>query len=190
MDAGRLARGARYTRKEDTIDRNRTRINEQIRFSPVRLIDPEGAQLGVVPVEVARENARELGLDLVEVAPDARPPVCRIMDWGRHRFEVSKQEREARRRQQGAATKELKLRPGTDTHDLEVKLRHARRFLRSGSKVKVTLRYRGRELRRPELGRDMLNRVTRALDDVAQVESRSDALENRQLSVLLAPERS
>jgi translation initiation factor IF-3 len=171
-----------------TIATTRTRINDQIRMSPVRLIGPEGEQLGIVPVEAARENARELGLDLVEVAPNARPPVCRILDWGKHQYEEQKQARESRRRQHTVDIKEVKLRPGTDTHDLDVKLRHARRFLESGKKVKVTIRYRGAEMRRPEAGFEMLDQVAEALDDLALVEDRSRTVQARQLTMLLAPE--
>jgi translation initiation factor IF-3 len=166
----------------------RTRINEDIRISPVRLIGPEGDQLGIVPLPTARENALELGLDLVEVAPDARPPVVRIMDWGKHRYEEQKRQKEARKRQHTVDVKELKFRPGTDTHDFDVKLAHARRFLEKGQKVKVTVRYRGREMRRPEMGKELLDQVAQSLDDLANVEMRSDRLEARQMMMMLAPE--
>ncbi|MBA2671709.1 MAG: translation initiation factor IF-3 [Gemmatimonadetes bacterium] len=167
----------------------RTRINEQIRISPVRLIDTDGEQQGVVPIEVARDNAREQGLDLVEVSPDARPPVCRIMDYGKHRYEEQKRAKESRRRQHTVDVKEVKLRPGTDDHDLGFKLRHARRFLEKGSKVKVTVRYRGPELRRPEAGQELLDQVVEALDDLANVESRNSRVEGRQITMTLAPEK-
>ncbi|HET8656900.1 MAG TPA: translation initiation factor IF-3 [Longimicrobiaceae bacterium] len=170
------------------IAKQRTRVNDQIRISPVRLIGADGEQLGIVPIEAARENAQEQGLDLVEVAPTARPPVCRIMDWGKYQFEQQKAAREARRRQHTVDVKEVKLRPGTDVHDLDVKLRHARKFLEKGNKVKVTVRYRGRELRRPEHGYEMLDHVVEALDDLATVESRSGSIEGRQLTMMLAPE--
>lgn len=173
---------------EAIIAQNRTRVNAQIRISPVRLIGSTGEQLGVVPIEVARENAREEGLDLVEVAPTARPPVVRIMDWGKHRYEEQKRERESRRRQHRVEVKEVKFRPVTEQHDFDVKLRNARRFLESGKKVKVTVRYRGREMRRPELGREVLDNVVEALDDLATVEARNDRLEGRQLTMVMAPE--
>ncbi|MEX2582096.1 MAG: translation initiation factor IF-3 [Gemmatimonadota bacterium] len=166
----------------------RTRVNDQIRISPVRLIDAEGAQLGVVPLEVARENAQESGLDMVEVAPNARPPVVRLMDWGKFQYEENKRSKEAKRRQHTVDVKEVKLRPATESHDLQVKLRHARRFLDAGKKVKVTVRYRGREMRRPELGFEMLNQIADELDDLAVVESRSGRIESRQLTMMLAPE--
>jgi translation initiation factor IF-3 len=124
----------------------------------------------------------------VEVAPNARPPVVRIMDYGKHKYEEQKRAKEARRRQHTVDVKELKFRPGTDEHDLEFKLKNARRFLKKGNKVKVTVRYRGREMRRPELGREMLDQVADALDDLANVESRNDRIEGRQLTMMLAPE--
>jgi translation initiation factor IF-3 len=173
---------------EEIIAIHRTRVNADIRISPVRLIGPDGEQLGVVPLNVARENAAENGLDLVEVAPSARPPVVRIMDWGKHRYEEQKRARESRKRQHSIDVKELKFRPGTEAHDLAVKVRHARRFLESGKKVKVTVRYRGREMRRPELGHGLLDQVTEALDDLARVEVRSQNVEGRQLTMVLAPE--
>jgi translation initiation factor IF-3 len=138
-------------------------------------------------LEVARENAREHGLDLVEVAPNARPPVVRIMDWGKHQFVEQKQAREAKRRQKTVDVKELKFRPVTEPHDFDVKVRHARRFLESGKKVKVTVRYRGREMRRPELGQGILDEVASAVEGLATVEARSDRMEARQLTMVLAP---
>jgi translation initiation factor IF-3 len=138
-------------------------------------------------LEVARENAREHALDLVEVAPNARPPVVRIMDWGKHQFVEQKQAREAKRRQKTVDVKELKFRPVTEPHDFDVKVRHARRFLESGKKVKVTVRYRGREMRRPELGQGILDEVASAVEGVATVEARSDRVEARQLTMVLAP---
>lgn len=166
----------------------RTRINDQIRVSPVRLISPEGEQLGIVPLSVARDNARERGLDLVEVAPTARPPVVRVMDWGKHQYEEQKRAKEARKRQHTVDVKEVKFRPATGEHDFNVKVGHARRFLEKGKKVKVTVRYRGPELRRPELGREVLDQVVDVLDDLATVEARNDRLEGRQLTMMLAPQ--
>jgi translation initiation factor IF-3 len=172
---------------EDIIAAHRTRVNAQIRISPVRLISPTGEQLGIVPLEVARENATESGLDLVEVAPDARPPVVRVMDWGKHQYDEQKRAREARKRQHRVDVKEVKLRPVTESHDFQVKLRNARRFLENGNKVKVTVRYRGRELRRPELGHDLLDDIAEALEDLATVQDRANRLEGRQLTMMLAP---
>ena len=174
--------------REEIIASSHTRVNEQIRISPVRLIDGEGNQLGIVPLEVARENAQESGLDMVEVAADARPPVVRLMDWGRYQYEEQKRLKEARKKQHTVEIKEVKLRPGTEEHDLETKLRHARRFLKKGNKVKVTVRYRGREMRRPELGHEMLDQIADSLHDLAAVESRSRQIEARQLHMMLSPE--
>ena len=144
--------------------------------------------MGVVALSMAKEAAADAGLDLVEVAPTARPPVVRIMDWGKHRYEEQKRQRDSRKRQHTVSIKEVKFRPATDSHDFETKVRHARRFLRGGSKVKVTVRYRGPELRRPELGREVLAQVAEALDEVAKVESRPGSMEGRQLSMMLAPD--
>lgn len=147
----------------------------------------EGEQVGVVALSMAQEAARDAGLDLVEVAPTARPPVVRVMDWGKHRYDEQKRQRESRKRQHTVNVKEVKFRPGTDTHDFDTKVRHARRFLRSGAKVKVTVRYRGRELSRPEMGREVLKNVAEALEEEANVESRPGSMEGRQLSMMLAP---
>lgn len=118
----------------------------------------------------------------------ARPPVVRVMDWGKHKYEEQKRAKEARKRQHTVDVKEVKLRPGTEEHDLNVKLRHARRFLKDGNKVKVTVRYRGREMRRPERGHEVLDQVIEALDGLAQVETRARGLDGRQLTMMLAPE--
>jgi translation initiation factor IF-3 len=124
------------------------------------------------------------------VAPNARPPVVRIMDWGKHQYEEQKRSRGSRKRQHTVEVKEVKLRPVTEAHDFDVKLRHARRFLESGKKVKVTVRYRGREMRRPELGQQLLDQVTEELDELATVETRSRSFEGRQLTMMLAPDRA
>ena len=130
-----------------------------------------------------------MGLDLVEVAPDARPIVVRIMDWGKHRFELAKKAREARRKETRIEVKQVKLRPNIDVHDLETKLTHARRFLTDGDKVKVTIMFRGRDLRRPENGRKLLDRVIEILADVSQVEAAPGAIVNRDMSMVLSPKR-
>lgn len=138
-------------------------------------------------MEEARQAALDLGLDLVEIAPTARPPVCRIMDYGKFRYEQQKRDREARRRQHTVDTKQVQFRPKTDDHDFDVKIRNARRFLADGKKVRVTVRFRRGELRRPELGVRVLDHVAEALEPVARVENRSDSLESRQLVMVLAP---
>lgn len=162
-------------------------MNEQIRISPVRLIDSDGEQLGIVSLEDARNRAAEAELDLVEVAAQARPPVVKIMDWGRHRYEQQKKEREARKNQQTVEVKEVQLRPRTDDHDFEVKLKRARKFLGEGNVVRIVLRFRGRELRRPEVGVETLERMIEATKDVARVDQLSDRIEGRRLVVMLEP---
>jgi translation initiation factor IF-3 len=167
------------------IDRE-LRVNERIRAREVRLIDTDGTQLGIMPLRQALEIAYEKGLDLVEVAPQARPPVCRIMDYGKFKYEESKREREARKKQKQVTIKELKLRPSIEDHDLQVKLRNAERFLRDGDKVKCTIMFRGREIVHKELGRAVLDRLAAALSELAVVE-RQPVLEGRNMVMILAP---
>jgi translation initiation factor IF-3 len=162
-------------------------VNEQIRISPVRLIDSDGEQLGIVSLEEARSKAEEAEMDLVEVAAEARPPVVKIMDWGRYRYEQQKKEREARKNQQIIEVKEVQLRPRTDDHDFEVKLKRARKFLEEGNMVRVVLRFRGRELRRPEVGVETLERMIEGTQDLARVDQLSDRIEGRRLVAMLEP---
>lgn len=164
----------------------RVRVNEQIRISPVRVVDEEGEQLGILQLDEALATADDRGLDLVEVAPDARPPVCRIMDYGKYRYQLSRKQREARKKQHQVHLKEVKFRPGTEDHDFEFKVRHARRFIEEGNKVKVTVMFRGRQISHPEVGRDVLERVANALEDEAKVES-SPSMDGRTLTMILAP---
>jgi translation initiation factor IF-3 len=164
-------------------------VNNQIRLSPVRLIGAGGEQVGVVPLEEARRIAEESGLDLVEVAPEARPIVVRIMDWGKHRFENAKKAREARKKETRITVKQIKLRPNIDEHDLGTKLSHAKRFLTEGDKVKVTIMFRGRDLRRPENGRRVLDKVIELLGDTALVEAAPGEIINRDMSMTLAPRK-
>lgn len=167
----------------------KVRVNNQIRLSPVRLVGADGQQVGVVPLEEARRLAEEAGLDLVEVAPDARPIVVRIMDWGKHRFETAKKAREARKKETRITVKQIKLRPNIDGHDLETKVGHVRRFIEEGDKVKVTIMFRGRDLRRPENGRKVLDRVIEMLADTAIVESAPGEIVNRDMSMVVAPRK-
>lgn len=163
-------------------------MNDEIRSSPIRLISPEGEQLGVVKIDEARTKASQYGLDLVEVAPQARPPVVRIMDYGKFRYELKKKEREQRKRARAQAdTKEMKFRPATEEHDFEFKLRHIRDFLESGRTVRITVRYRGRELRQPEPGFELLDRIVEETKDIAHVENRNKKIEGRQLQMTLEP---
>ena len=175
---------ARRCRIED-----RVRVNHQIRLSPVRLIGASGEQIGVVPIEEARRIAEEAGLDLVEVAAETRPIVVKIMDWGKHRFEAAKKAREARRKESRIEVKQIKLRPNIDDHDLGTKMGHVRRFLEDGDKVRVTIMFRGRDLRRPENGRKVLDRVIEHLAEICIVEAAPGEIVNRDMSMTLAPKR-
>ncbi len=150
------------------------------------MISPDGAQLGIMSPEEALDKARGLGLDLVEVAPLAKPPVCRIMDYGKYRYEQSKKAPEAKKRQTVIQIKEIKLRPKTDEHDFQFKARHVERFLRSGNKAKITMMFRGREMVHTELGRRQLDRLADVLKDVAQLEQ-SPKLEGRNMTMILGP---
>jgi translation initiation factor IF-3 len=176
--------GRRYFRIEDKV-----RVNEQIHLSPVRLITADGEQVGIVPLDQAKQAATEAGLDLVEVSSASRPIVVRIMDYGKHRFEANKKAREARKKESRITVKQVKLRPNIDDHDLETKLNHARRFLGEGDKVKVVIMFRGRDMRRPENGRKLLRRVIEILQEEAVVESAPGAIVNRDMSMILAPRK-
>ena len=164
----------------------RVRINRQIRISPVRLVDADGSQVGVVPIDEALKLAGERGLDLVEVAPTARPPVVKIMDYGKFKFEQQKAARAAKKKQHVIHLKEVKYRPGIDEHDFEFKTRHARKFLEEGNKVKLTMMFRGRQVTHSELGRDVLYRVFEEVNDIAKVET-EPKLEGRNMTMVLAP---
>ena len=161
-------------------------MNRQIRISPVRVIGADGSQLGILEVDAALSMAQELGLDLVEVAAAARPPVVRIMDYGKFQFEQAKQARLAKKKQHVIHLKEVKYRPGIDDHDFETKTRHARRFLEEGNKVKVTLMFRGRQIAHPELGKLVVDRVAQELADLAKIES-APTMEGKSMTMILAP---
>ena len=161
-------------------------MNRQIRISPLRVIAADGAQLGIMEVDAALAAAQEQGLDLVEVAPTARPPVVRIMDYGKFKFEQAKMARVAKKKQHVIHLKEVKYRPGIDDHDFDTKTRHARRFLEEGNKVKVTLMYRGRQIAHPELGKLVVDRVASELADIAKVESDAK-MEGKSMTMILTP---
>ncbi|MFO1429026.1 MAG: translation initiation factor IF-3 [Candidatus Competibacteraceae bacterium] len=165
-----------------------SRLNDEITAREVRLIDQDGNQVGVVPLVQAKRIAQEAELDLVEVSPNAKPPVCRIMDYGKFRFEQSKKQQEARKKQKQIQVKEVKFRPGTDEGDYQVKLRNLIRFLSEGDKAKVTLRFRGREMVHQDLGSKLLTRIEEDLQDYATVEQRPK-LEGRQMIMVFAPAR-
>jgi translation initiation factor IF-3 len=162
------------------------RVNHEIRLPAVRLVDERGEMLGVVPIREALERAEQAGLDLVEVAPQAEPPVCKILDYGKYKYEAQKKKNEARKRQKVIEVKEIKFRPGIDDHDYDVKMRAMRKFLGEGDKVKVTLRFRGRELAHQELGSQLLERVRTDVNELAKVEQ-FPRMEGRQMIMVIAP---
>ncbi|MGR3315630.1 translation initiation factor IF-3 [Roseovarius indicus] len=162
------------------------RVNEKIRAPEIRLIGPEGENIGVVTPEKAMDLAYEAELDLVEISPNATPPVCKIMDYGKYKYEQQKRESEARKKQKVIEVKEVKFRPNTDTHDYDVKMRNVMRFLESGDKVKVTLRFRGREMAHQDLGRELLHRVAGDVEGVGKVEN-MPKMEGRQMIMIIAP---
>ena len=164
------------------------RINERIRVPEVRLVGPGGEQVGIVRVEDALRLALEADLDLVEVAPNARPPVCKIMDYGKFKYEAAQKERESRKNQQQTVVKEQKLRPKIDTHDYETKKGNVVRFLEKGSKVKVTIMFRGREQSRPELGYRLLQRLADDITEYGYVET-SAKQDGRNMTMVVAPHK-
>ncbi|WP_314619892.1 translation initiation factor IF-3 [uncultured Selenomonas sp.] len=168
------------------MSRESLRINEEIRIREVRVTSASGEQLGIMATRDALRMAEEQHLDLVEVAPKAKPPVCRIMDFGKYRYEQQKREKEAKKKQKIVTIKEVKLRPNIEQHDFNVKLKNALRFLEEGNKVKVTIMFRGRELSHPELGREVLDRVSEQLKELVSIE-RDAKLEGKNMTMILAP---
>jgi translation initiation factor IF-3 len=162
------------------------RVNEEITSPRVLLIDENGEKQGEMPTDAALEAASEAGLDLVEVAPNSSPPVCKILDYGKLKYEEQKKKNIAKKKQKTVDVKEIKMRPNIDTHDYEVKARAMRRFFEEGDKVKVTLRFRGREMAHQNRGVELLNRVKEDFDDLAKVEF-EPKLEGRQMIMILAP---
>ncbi|MFY9412680.1 MAG: translation initiation factor IF-3 [Dethiobacteria bacterium] len=161
-------------------------VNEQIKAREVLVIDADGNRLGVMTLKDALNAAQQRKLDLVNVAPHARPPVCRLMDFGKYKYEQNKKEREARKKQKVITVKEVKLRPKIEQHDFAVKARNCRRFLESGDKVKVTVMFRGRELAHPEIAYRLCQQLAEELDDCAVVE-RKAKLEGRNMTMILSP---
>ena len=162
------------------------RVNEEIRVPQVQLIDQDGVNRGELPIREALAIAQEAGLDLVEVAPNASPPVCKILDYGKFKYESQKKAAEARKKQRTIEVKEIKMRPMIDDHDYDVKMRSIRRFFEEGDKVKVTLRFRGREMAHQDLGLKLLDRVRAELSELSKVEQ-EPKLEGRQMVMVLAP---
>ena len=162
------------------------RVNERIIAREVRLVGEKGEQLGVMTLRQALETAKKDNLDLVEVAPTAAPPVCRLLDYGKYKYEQTKKERELRRSQRTSLLREVRLRPKIGDHDFEAKARSVRRLLDGGDKVKVTVRFRGREVTHPELGLKLLQRMTESMKEVASVD-RQPSMLNKWLSIILSP---
>ncbi|MQY41170.1 translation initiation factor IF-3 [Epibacterium sp. SM1969] len=162
------------------------RVNERIRAPEIRLIGAEGENVGVVHPAKAMQMAADAGLDLVEISPNATPPVCKIMDFGKFKYEQQKRESEARKKQKTIEVKEVKFRPNTDTHDYEVKMRNVFKFLEKGDKVKVTLRFRGREMAHQNLGRELLLRVAEDTKEIGKVEN-MPKMEGRQMIMMIGP---
>ena len=168
--------------------KDQLRVNEDIRAPEIRLIDENGAQVGVVSTSEALRSARERQTDLVEVAPQADPPVCRLMDYGKFLYEQSKKERGARKSQKQVEVKEIRLRPKTGQHDIAYKMRDARRFLEKGAKVRVRIRFRGREVTHPELARGLLDRFAKGLSEVGAVEQ-AGRMEGHTMLMIMAPNK-
>ncbi|MEN3951342.1 translation initiation factor IF-3 [Iodidimonas sp. SYSU 1G8] len=167
-------------------NREGPRANEEIRVPRVRLIDASGENVGVVTIEKALATAAAAGLDLVEISPNADPPVCKVLDYGKFKYEAQKKANIARKNQKVIEVKEIKMRPGIDEHDYQVKLRAMQRFFEEGDKVKVTLRFRGREMAHQDIGVQVLKRVQDDLEELAKVES-FPRLEGKQMTMVMAP---
>ncbi len=162
------------------------RANEEINVTNVRLIGADGEQIGVVSLQAALSAAEDTGLDLVEVSPNADPPVCKLLDYGKFKYEAQKKANEARKRQKTFDVKEIKMRPNIDDHDYGVKMRAVARFISDGDKVKITIRFRGRELAHPEIGRNLLERIRQESEEIAKIEM-MPRMEGRQMIMVMAP---
>ena len=164
------------------------RMNEQIRVDQVRLVGADGEMVGVVSTNQAQDMAREAGMDLVEVSPDAAPPVCKILDYGKYKYQQQKRASEARKKQKVVALKEIKLRPTIEQNDLDTKMKNVHKFLEAGDKVKFSLRFRGREMSHQDLGRELLNKIKDDLGDLVKIENHP-RLEGRQMIMIVAPNK-
>jgi len=170
------------------ISKEQQLVNEAIRAREVRLIGPNGDQLGIKPLKEALRLAQEINLDLVNVAPQAKPPVCRIMDYGKYRYEQSKREKEARKKQKTIQVKEIRLSPTIDENDVRTKLNSVKKFLKKGDKVKLSIRFRGREITHQEIGRKVLDRIAESVKDLSEIE-RLPKVEGRQMIMILTPKQ-
>ncbi|MEI6216599.1 MAG: translation initiation factor IF-3 [Actinomycetes bacterium] len=172
--------------KEGAVISTEPRINDRIRTPEVRLIGFDGEQIGVVDIDTALRMAEEVGLDLVEIAPEAKPPVCKVMDFGKYKYEIAQKAREARQNQTHIVVKEMRLRPKIEPHDYETKRSHIEKFLKGGDKVKVTIQFRGREQARPEIGYRLLMKLSESLSEIAFVEF-APKQEGRNMTMVLGP---
>ncbi len=163
------------------------RTNEQIRVREVRLIDENGEQRGIIPTREALQMARDAGIDLVEVSPNARPPVCKILNFGKYKYEMDKRNREQKKKQSLTKLKEVRMQPKIDTHDMDFKAKHVQEFLDQGNKVKVTIRFRGRELAHTELGVGVLDKIRERLEEGTYKVDNPPRMEGRFMSMLLSP---
>ena len=164
--------------------KQKQRLNDEITADEIRLISEKGEQLGIVSLEAALEQTQESGLDLIEIAPNGRPPVCKMVDYGKLKYEKKKKQQQSKKKQHVIKIKEIRLRPRIEEHDLMTKLNQGRKFLSNGAKLKVTLMFRGRELSRIDLGRNVMERVLEELADIAEVE-KDIPLEGRRMSIIL-----
>ena len=174
----------RVSEQSSTADGDTIRVNREISVDEVRLIDEAGTNLGICKLETALRKAQQRNLDLVEVSPLSAPPVCRLLDFGRFKYREQKRRNEARKKQRNIEVKEIKLRPNIDPHDYDIKMRSVRRFLEDGDKVKLTIRFRGREMSRPERGREMLEKTQVLFESLARVEQEV-SMEGRQMTLIL-----
>ena len=177
-----------YNRRVEISSDKYTRLNQSIKTHEVRLIGVEGENLGVVKISDALEIAKEADLDLVEVTPNAKPPVCKVMNYGKFRFEQNKKAQQAKKKQKQQQVKEIKLRPGTEENDYQTKLNNIKRFITDGDKAKITIRFRGRELAHKEIGMKQVERIEKDLEDIAEVEQRAK-FEGRQIVMVIAPRK-
>ena len=175
---------SRHTNRPNSHDR--TNVNKRIRAREVRVIDPEGNQVGIIPIYKALATAADFGLDLVEISPNAKPPVCKIMDYGRYKYELTKKRQEAKKKQSTFQIKEIKVRPKTGKHDLQTKIGHIKKFLGKKDKVKVTVIFRGREITLSDLGRNLLATIAEETNEIALVEQ-YPKFEGRTMVMLLSP---
>ncbi len=169
-------------------EEDKIRVNQRIRVPEVRVVNEDGQQLGIMSTDAARDIAARIGLDLVEISPNGQPPVCKIMDYGKYKYELKKKASVAKKSQHQSQVKEVKLRPRIDEHDLSFKVNNARRFLIDGDKVKCTVMFRGREIVHTQIGRDLLEQVQERLSEVAKPETRPQ-MEGRTLSMIFAPDK-